>query len=56
MICEIFEGVAKIDLIPLSFIFSEVDFVCFDIVPRRHSIVRYRVGKCLACSHSVDCI
>ncbi|KAK3088306.1 hypothetical protein FSP39_017300 [Pinctada imbricata] len=23
----------------------EVDFVCFDIMPRHHSIVRYRVGK-----------
>lgn len=24
---------------------SEVDFVCMDIVPRHHSIVRYRIGK-----------
>ena len=23
---------------------SEVDFTCFDIIPRHHSIVRYRVG------------
>ena len=28
-----------------NFFFSEVDFVCMDIVPRHHSIVRYRIGK-----------
>ena len=40
---EYSEGIAKVWL-SLSFIFSEVDFVCFDIVPRRHSICEIQSG------------
>ena len=25
--------------------FSEIDYVCFDMLPRHHSIIRWRMGK-----------
>lgn len=26
---------------------SEVDFVCFDFMPRHDNIIRWRMGRCL---------
>jgi len=35
----------KINFNKCLFVFSEIDYVCFDMLPRHHSIVRWRMGK-----------
>lgn len=28
----------------ILFAFSQIDYVCFDFVPRHHNVIRYRIG------------
>ena len=40
----VIHNVSEIDFNIMFDHFSEVDYVCFDIMPRHHSVVRYRIG------------